>query len=276
MTVAVPRRFAAMDDDLELLFDQDIVQTSRAKPLLFPDRSHLELSLDQHHFIKRYRLDHDCFDVLHHELLPHLYPDVSFGRPRIPNLTRILATLRFLANPRMRQTAAGDTLAMSQATVSRIIPEVTAAICKLKPKYLSWPASGEETWQVQQGFAAMVPSRYHGTRGFPGVVGCIDCTHIPVKVSGVADRECYRDREGNLSLNVQAVCNHDLMFTNVVARWYGSVHDARIFDMSRLGGEYARGERTGILLGDQGYPLLPYLMTPFAFVNSEAEQRYQF
>lgn len=265
-----------MDDHLQLLFDEYTVHGSRAKPLLFPDMSHLELSLPEHHFVKRYRLDHDAFDVLHQELLPHLRPDVSFGRPRIPNVTRILATLRFLANPTMRQTAAGDSLGLSQATVSRILPEVAGAVCKLKPKYLRWPEEGEETWQVQQGFASMAPSRYPGTTGFPRVIGCIDCTHVPVRVAGVPERECYRDREGNLSLNVQAICNHECMFTNVVARWYGSVHDSRIFAMSKIGGEFARGMRTGILLGDQGYPCLPYLMTPFAFVNNAAEERYQF
>ena len=35
-------------------------------------------------------------------------------------------------------------------------------------------------------------------------------------------------------MNVQAVCSHDLKFTNIVARWPGSVHDSRIYRNSRL------------------------------------------
>ncbi|KAG7249433.1 hypothetical protein CRUP_007628 [Coryphaenoides rupestris] len=30
----------------------------------------------------------------------------------------------------------------------------------------------------------------------------------------------------------------------------------------------------GIILGDSAYPLLPWLMTPFAMVNNDAEKRF--
>lgn len=50
--------------------------------------------------------------------------------------------------------------------------------------------------------------------------------------------EEYRNRKGIFSMNVQGVCNADLLFMNVVARWPGSAHDATIFNNSIIKSEY--------------------------------------
>lgn len=50
------------------------------------------------------------------------------------------------------------------------------------------------------------------------------------------------------------------------ARFPGSVHDAEIWSMSNirdfLHGNFVRGDEITYLIGDSGYPLLPYLLTP--------------
>ncbi|CAG5000458.1 unnamed protein product [Parnassius apollo] len=46
--------------------------------------------------------------------------------------------------------------------------------------------------------------------------------------------EEFRNRKGYFSLNVQAICDTDLRFMNVIARWPGSTHDATIFNNSIL------------------------------------------
>lgn len=51
-------------------------------------------------------------------------------------------------------------------------------------------------------------------------------------------------------------------FTNIVARWPGSTHDSHIFRTSQIH-EIHRILEDGILLGDSGYALKPYLMTPY-------------
>ena len=95
----------------------------------------------------------------------------------------------------------------------------------------------------------------------PGVVGCIDCSHIPIISPGGEDAELYRNWKGYFFLNVQAVCDTKLMFTNIVCRWPGSTHDSRIFDNSALCSQFRNGLIDGILLGDGGYPCRHYLMT---------------
>ncbi|XP_048578055.1 putative nuclease HARBI1, partial [Nematostella vectensis] len=63
--------------------------------------------------------------------------------------------------------------------------------------------------------------------------------------------------------------NHQLhqgLFTNIVARWPGSTHDAFIFRNSSIQNTLER-EHTrideGYLLGDSGYPCRPFLMKPY-------------
>ena len=63
----------------------------------------------------------------------------------------------------------------------------------------------------------------------PGIVGVIYRTHIPIQSPGGDTAELYRNRKGLFSINVQAICDHDLILTNVVARWPGSIHESRIF-----------------------------------------------
>ena len=116
--------------------------------------------------------------------------------------------------------------------------------------------------------------KFYEKSGFPGVVGAIDCTHIRIQSPGGDDAELFRNRKRFFSLNVQAVCNADMLFTNLVARWRGSVHDSRIFRMSRLKQQFENGRYQGILLGDNGYGCKPYLMTPFLSPQTDAERRY--
>jgi nuclease HARBI1 len=109
-----------------------------------------------------------------------------------------------------------------------------------------------------------------------GVIGCIDCTHIRiVRPKNEKDSEVYRNRHGVFSINVQAICNSDLRFTNVVAKWKGSTHDSRIFDNSRVMVALRDGiAPPGHLLGDGGYSSTPFLLIPFRVPSNPAQERY--
>lgn len=66
-----------------------------------------------------------------------------------------------------------------------------------------------------------------------------------------------------------------LKFQNIVARWPGSVHDQTIFNNSRLKIQLDnRDFEDKILLGDSGYALQTYLMTPLLQPNTAAENLY--
>ena len=106
----------------------------------------------------------------------------------------------------------------------------------------------------------------------PGVLGAIDCTHVPIQSPGSDDGEIHRNRKGNFSINVQLVCNTNSYITDVVARWPGSVHDSNIFDNSHMRAVFENGQVEGYLVGDGGYACRSYMMTPLINPITAAEK----
>lgn len=94
-----------------------------------------------------------------------------------------------------------------------------------------------------------------------GLVGCIDGTHIPI-IAPSESPEAFFNRKGFYSLNVLAVADAQLLFRYVSVGAPGSLHDTRVL---RLSGLPTIMERIPYyLLGDEGYPLLPWLLTIFS------------
>ena len=89
------------------------------------------------------------------------------------------------------------------------------------------------------------------------------------------DTEVYRNRHGSFSINVQAICNPDLSFSNVVAKWKGSTHDSRIFDNSRIMVRLRDGDTPPRhLVGDGGYPSRTYCLIPYRRPATPAQERF--
>ena len=62
---------------------------------------------------------------------------------------------------------------------------------------------------------------------FKNCIGAINDTHIPCVVSE-EDKIPYIGRKGYPTQNILAICVFDMLFTYLVARWPGSIHDNRI------------------------------------------------
>jgi len=109
------------------------------------------------------------------------------------------------------QLVVGDTFGLHKSTVCRVVHRVTAAIAALKPQYVRLPSTAEDRRSIMGGF--------HAVFGMPGVIGAIDCTHIPIQSPAGDDAEIYRNRKGYFSINVQLVCDESVYVSDVVARW---------------------------------------------------------
>ena len=108
---------------------------------------------------------------------------------------------------------------------------------------------------------------------FPAAIGALDCTHIAIKKPSIHGDE-YVNRKGYASVNEQATCNAEEMFTSVDVTWPGSVHDSRIWKNSNVYRIMKDSNAHPILLGDAGYGLSPFLMTPFKVPNTPAQKAF--
>jgi hypothetical protein len=111
----------------------------------------------------------------------------------------------------------------------------------------------------------------------PGAIGAIDCSHFQIlKPSAQNKGDEYINRKIYPSINVQATCNANEVFTSVDARWPGSVHDSRIFRNSDIYQVLKSTQAYGhYLIGDSGYGIAPWLLTPFpSHTTSPSERNY--
>ncbi|XP_066585744.1 putative nuclease HARBI1 [Prorops nasuta] len=135
------------------------------------------------------------------------------------------------------------------------------------------PVSDDKIQETRQMFKELGYGT--GAIGLPDINGAIDCTHIRLsstKLQSVS--EIFRNRKGYFSLNVQAVVGPKTEFYDLVPEWPGSEHDSRIFQNSRIFMKYRTGELKGMLVGDSGYPALPFLLTPVNNPTTDEEIRY--
>lgn len=148
--------------------------------------------------------------------------------------------------------------------MSRIVKQVSESIASLKDEFIFLPKNHADLLENYR--------KFYDIGSFPTVIGTIDCTHIKISGQGGDEGETFRNRKQFFSINVQSVANAGLTFQNIVARWPGSTHDSHIFNESRLKRRLEQGEfEDGVLLGDGGYKLYPYLMTPYRNPATEDE-----
>lgn len=240
---------------------------------------HLYIYLQQRRGLRRERLIRDRLNPLQfyddiefrnlfrfskqhvHELTRTLLLQIDHNTGRgsaISPIIQVCIGLRFFATGCF-QISLGAWMNVDQSTVSRISWRVTKAVVNSFPDFFSVNIHADK-----EGFFMK--------HRIPNIIGALDCTHIRIQ----APRQLhfpmeYINRKNFYSFNVQAVCNSNSVFTDVVAAWPGSVHDSRIFKNSEMYNKLSTGQIDGILLGDNGYSLTPFLLTPF--LNPESDEQ---
>uniref|UniRef100_A0A3B1JDY8 Putative nuclease HARBI1 n=1 Tax=Astyanax mexicanus TaxID=7994 RepID=A0A3B1JDY8_ASTMX len=176
---------------------------------------------------------------------------------------QVLIALRFYASGTFYQVV-GDNVGVDKSTVSNVVKAVSIALASLINQFVSLPKD-DQIAQTKQKFFIL--------GNMPNTIGVIDCTHVHIQAPHERDWE-YINRKGRYSINIQLVGDADLIITNCVVKWPGSVHDARILRESALYRELQTNRPDGIILGDSAYPLLPWLMTPFLAATTPAQARF--
>ncbi|XP_018367010.1 PREDICTED: putative nuclease HARBI1 [Trachymyrmex cornetzi] len=184
-------------------------------------------------------------------------PSHSFGVKPIEAKLCFLVFLWHLANTEPLRTIS-DRFDISISSVFRVICRVTAWILTKLDDVIKWP-EGQ--------YAAYVCQEFYAKRGIPNVIGTIDCTHIKIEKPNVENARDYCNRKRYFSVNLQAVVDSNMKFTNIYCGQPGSLHDARVLRKSPLYNS-ANEDREVIfpngkfIIGDSAYPL-QWLVPPF-------------
>ncbi|XP_068726345.1 putative nuclease HARBI1 [Montipora capricornis] len=179
----------------------------------------------------------------------------------------VLTALRYFASGSFLKVVA-DTMGISKASASRCVHSFTQCLKSIAGEWIIFPTSREGVNETM--------TKFYSIGAFPKVMGAIDGTLIPIRAPA-KEEHLYVYHKGFHAINVMAVCDAEMRFTNIVAKWHGSVHDSAIFNGSALQTHMETKQQEGCLLGDRGYALQSYLMTPLNpdKVSSAAEEMYQ-
>ncbi|XP_066590826.1 putative nuclease HARBI1 [Prorops nasuta] len=124
------------------------------------------------------------------------------------------------------------------------------------PKFIKWPTREE---------IIIISESFKRHKGFPNIVGAIDGTHIKI-AAPKSDPESYINRKGFHSMQLQVVCDNKMQFLYCYVGNAGSLHDQRVFRLSKLQ-NICNDENNfpcnGHLIGDAAYMIQKHLLVPF-------------
>ncbi|EYU36255.1 hypothetical protein MIMGU_mgv1a021222mg [Erythranthe guttata] len=162
----------------------------------------------------------------------------------------------------------GESFGTHHSTVSQVTWRFVEAIEQSGTHHIQWPTTNQELTEIKRKFEKI--------RGLPNCCGAIDTTHITMLLTS-SDREAdsWVDRKGAHSMVLQAVVDPDLRFRDIVTGWPGKMTDSSVLENSTFFQLCQNGERlkkseqdeeekiTEYIIGDYGFPLLPWLITPY-------------
>lgn len=140
---------------------------------------------------------------------------------------------------------------ISESTVYGIIERLLDYLCSLLPGEICFPDDLD-----------LLAGDFEQLCGFPGVIGCIGGTCINTRSPAHVLKPS--DRESLASVRLQAVCDSKCHFMDVFVGPPGDLESESVFLASPLAEELPYWCQDKYhLLGDRGYPLREYLLTPY-------------
>ncbi|XP_040382396.1 protein ANTAGONIST OF LIKE HETEROCHROMATIN PROTEIN 1 [Oryza brachyantha] len=166
------------------------------------------------------------------------------------------------------QVSVGSAFGVGQSTVSQVTWRFIESMEERARHHLVWP--GPERMEE-------IKAKFELESGLPNCCGAVDATHIIMTLPAVESSEDWCDPAKNYSMFLQGIVDDEMRFIDIVTGWPGSMTFSRLLKCSgffkhceagtRLDGPVMVsaeiGEIKEYIVGNNCYPLLPWLMTPY-------------
>ncbi|KAH7936794.1 hypothetical protein HPB49_004463 [Dermacentor silvarum] len=209
------------------------------------------------HFRQHFRLSKETVRLLCEELAGELKAERATG---MSVERKVLCALRFFATGSFQASVGSEeTIRVSPSTVSECVRHVAEAIVNegARNKWVHFPMTSEEKAAVKEGFLR---------RGaIPGVNGCVDGSLVAIIAPKREFKGALMCRKGYYVLNCMFICDAEMRILTVYPMRSGSDHDSFVWRPTWLRRQFQAAHIANpgeYLIGDSGYPLYPWLLTP--------------
>ncbi|XP_058122849.1 putative nuclease HARBI1 [Anopheles ziemanni] len=229
-------------------------------------RSNLDLfEISDVAFVSNFRVSKALFTAIHSKIASCLARKHMRG---FSSQDKLAATLKFLAQRSYQQGVGNDfTVAIGQSMFSDIFHETLCALEK--------EIGIEVTVEMTQGEKAAARRYFYEKSGIPGVVMCVDGTHIRI-TAPKDNKESFYNRKGFYSMNAMMLCDRRKLIRFVNAKFHGSHHDSYVYSNSPVANyfeeKWRNGERQFKLLADSAYPSKPWIIKPHRNANQNSPE----
>jgi hypothetical protein len=193
--------------------------------------------------------------------------DHTFNDGRVLSLQDRVAVALIMLNSGEPLETVGSSIGVNESTVSLVTKMFVEAVMERTDQHMRWPNSS---------VLEKIKSKFDKIHGLPNCCGVLH-TDLITFVSA----EPNSDHATNDSIVVQALVDPHMRFTYVYLALEGSKNQSSILQDSALFKQWKRGtflngsklkvsdgsEIWEYIIGDAGYPLLPWLITPYQEEN---------
>ncbi|XP_052187978.1 protein ALP1-like isoform X2 [Diospyros lotus] len=218
--------------------------------------------------ISRKTFNYICSLVKEHMLSKSAHFTFGNGKPMCLNDQVAIALRRLGSGASL--IAVAELFGTNHSTVSQVTWRFVEAMEERGLHHLQWPSTEQEITDVKIKFERL--------QGLPNCCGAIDTTHISMLLSSSEmQSNVWIDQEKNHSMILQAIVDPDMRFRDIVTGWPGKMNDFAVLQNSAFFKLCEKGERLNgskmklsegtelreYIVGDSGFPLLPWLVTPY-------------
>ncbi|XP_050515105.1 uncharacterized protein LOC126890290 [Diabrotica virgifera virgifera] len=202
--------------------------------------------------------------------------DTNFRKAITPT-ERLLITLRFLATGDS-YTSLMHLFRISKQAISKIVPEVSIAICEVLGDQIRMPGTAEE-WKV-------VATQFNNLWNFPQCTGVMDGKHIMIQSPEHSGSDYFNYKSFfSIMLFIVANANYEVLYMNFGCQ--GRISDGGVYENTQFkrmlseckfnlpNNEKLPGRAMAVpyvFLGDDAFPLSPNLMKPYPGTQEKGSQ----